>query len=35
MVELDHSFSTSRSLDETWNSILDLARLVPAVEEAA
>jgi carbon monoxide dehydrogenase subunit G len=32
MVELDHSFSTSRSLDETWHSILDLERLVPAVE---
>jgi carbon monoxide dehydrogenase subunit G len=32
MVELDHSFSTSRPLDETWNSILDLERLVPAVE---
>ena len=32
MVELDHNFSTSRPLDETWNSILDLERLVPAVE---
>jgi carbon monoxide dehydrogenase subunit G len=32
MVELDHSFSTSRPIDETWKSILDLERLVPAVE---
>ena len=32
MIELDHSFSTSRPIDETWNSILDLERLVPAVE---
>ena len=32
MVELDHSFSTSRPIDETWSSILDLERLVPAVE---
>ena len=32
MVELDHSFSTSKPIDETWNSILDLERLVPAVE---
>jgi len=32
MVELDHSFSTPRPVDETWSSILDLERLVPAVE---
>ncbi len=32
MVELDHSFSTSKPIDETWNSILDLEKLVPAVE---
>src|SRR3989440_2675346 len=32
MVELDHSFSTSKPIDETWNAILDLERLVPAVE---
>ena len=32
MVELDHSFSTSKPIDETWSSILDLERLVPAVE---
>jgi carbon monoxide dehydrogenase subunit G len=32
MVELDHSFSTPKPIDETWNAILDLDRLVPAVE---
>jgi uncharacterized protein len=32
MVELDHSFSTAKPIDETWQSILDLERLVPAVE---
>jgi len=32
MVELDHSFLTSKPIDETWKSILDLERLVPAVE---
>ena len=32
MVELDHSFSTSKPIDETWKAILDLERLVPAVE---
>src|ERR1700676_3379757 len=32
MVELDHSFSTAKPIDETWHSILDLERLVPAVE---
>jgi uncharacterized protein len=32
MVELDHHFSTSKPLDESWNSILDLERVVPAVE---
>lgn len=32
MVELDHSFSTSKPIGETWNAILDLERLVPAVE---
>ncbi len=32
MVELDHSFSTSKPIDETWDSILDLEKLVPAVE---
>ncbi|HEX8975087.1 MAG TPA: SRPBCC domain-containing protein [Solirubrobacteraceae bacterium] len=32
MVELDHSFPTSKPIDETWNAILDLEKLVPAVE---
>jgi carbon monoxide dehydrogenase subunit G len=31
-VELDHSFSTSKPLDESYASILDLERVVPAVE---
>jgi uncharacterized protein len=32
MVELDHSFSTGKPIDETWDAILDLERLVPCVE---
>lgn len=32
MVELDHSFTTGRTADETWEAILDLERLVPCVE---
>jgi uncharacterized protein len=32
MVELDHPFSTSKPIDESWNAILDLERLVPCVE---
>ncbi len=32
MVELDHSFSTPKPLDESWNAILDLDRVIPAVE---
>ena len=32
MVELDHPFSTSKPIDESWNAILDLERLVPAVQ---
>ena len=32
MVELDHSFSTGKPVDETWEAILDLERLVPCVE---
>jgi carbon monoxide dehydrogenase subunit G len=31
-VELDHSFSTSRPIDESYTAILDLERLVPCVE---
>src|SRR5215210_4025235 len=32
MVELDHSFTTDKPLDESWAAILDLERLVPCVE---
>jgi uncharacterized protein len=32
MVELDHSFTTGKPLDETWEAILDLERLIPCVE---
>ena len=32
MVELDHSFSTSKPLEESWTAILDLDRVIPAVE---
>ena len=32
MVELDHSFTTDKPIDESWGAILDLERLVPCVE---
>ena len=32
MVELDHPFTTGKPLDEAWNAILDLDRLIPCVE---
>jgi carbon monoxide dehydrogenase subunit G len=32
MVELDHSFTSGKPVDETWVAILDLERLVPCVE---
>jgi uncharacterized protein len=32
VVELDHPFTTGRPVDETWDAILDLERLVPCVE---
>ncbi len=32
MVELDHSFSMGKPLDETWAAVLDLERLIPCVE---
>jgi len=32
VVELDHSFSTGKPIDETWEAILDLDRLIPCVE---
>jgi uncharacterized protein len=31
-VELDHPFTTARSIDDSYASILDLERLVPCVE---
>jgi uncharacterized protein len=31
-VELDHPFTTTKSLDESYAAILDLERVVPAVE---
>ena len=33
-VELDHSFTTSRPLDDSYAAILDLERVVPCVEGA-
>jgi carbon monoxide dehydrogenase subunit G len=32
VVELDHSFTTGKPVDETWDAILDLERLIPCVE---
>ncbi len=32
MVELDHPFTMPKPIDETWNAILDLERLIPCVE---
>jgi uncharacterized protein len=32
MVELDHQFSTGKPLEENWEAIRDLERLVPCVE---
>jgi len=32
VVELDHSFATGKPIEETWEAILDLERLVPCVE---
>ena len=32
MVELDHSFTSNKPVDETWEAVLDLERLVPCVE---
>ena len=31
-VELDHSFTTARPIDESYETILDLERVVPCVE---
>ena len=32
MVELDHPFSSGKPIEESWQAILDLERLVPCVE---
>ena len=32
MVELDHSFTSGKPIDEAWEAILDLERLIPCVE---
>jgi carbon monoxide dehydrogenase subunit G len=32
MVELDHSFTTGKPIDQAWDAILDLDRLIPCVE---
>ncbi len=32
MVQLDHPFTTAGPIEETWDAILDLERLVPCVE---
>jgi carbon monoxide dehydrogenase subunit G len=32
VVELDHSFTSAKPVDETWEAITDLDRLVPCVE---
>jgi carbon monoxide dehydrogenase subunit G len=34
-VELDHSFTTERTLDDSYATILDLERVVPCVEGAS
>jgi carbon monoxide dehydrogenase subunit G len=32
MVELDHTFSTQKPIEESWQAILDLERLIPCVQ---
>ncbi len=32
MVELDNPFSTTKPIDETWDLVLDLERLIPCVQ---
>ncbi len=32
MVELDHTFTMSKPIEESWQAILDLERLVPCVQ---
>ena len=33
-VELDHSFSTERTIDDSFATILDLERVIPCVQGA-
>jgi carbon monoxide dehydrogenase subunit G len=32
MIELDHTFSTGQDLDDNWEAVLDLDRIIPCVE---
>jgi uncharacterized protein len=32
MIELDHSFTTGKPIDQNWDAIMDLDRLIPCVE---
>jgi carbon monoxide dehydrogenase subunit G len=32
MIELDHTFSNDKTIEETWELVLDLDRLIPCVE---
>ncbi|MGH3263237.1 MAG: SRPBCC family protein [Trebonia sp.] len=32
MVELEHSFTTAKAIDDSWGLVLDLDRLVPCVQ---
>jgi carbon monoxide dehydrogenase subunit G len=32
MITLDHSFSTDKDTDDSWDAILDLERVIPCVE---
>ena len=32
MVTLDHAFSTGRSVEENWEAVLDLDRIIPCVQ---
>ena len=34
-VELDHTFSTSRAIDDSYATILDLDKVIPCVEGAS
>jgi len=32
MIDLDHTFSTEKPIDEVWDLVLDLDRVIPSVE---